>query len=107
VLAGALLKKAPLIAQATTQPYISITSLQGTTHTFVNTNIDVTHIPNPLLSKTGYTDLAGGNLVVVYDAAINHPVAIVVLGSTESGRFSDVQQLMNATLAHFAGIMPK
>ena len=107
VLAGALLKKAPLIAEATTQPYVSITSLQGTTHTFVNTNIDVTHIPNPLLSKTGYTDLAGGNLVVVYDAAINHPVAIVVLGSTEAGRFTDVQQLMSATLAHFAGIMPK
>ena len=107
ILAGALLKKAPLIAAATTQPYVSITSLQGTTHTFVNTNIDVTHIPNPLLSKTGYTDLAGGNLVVVYDAAINHPVAIVVLGSTESGRFTDVQQLMNATLAHFGGIMPK
>ena len=107
VLAGALLKKAPLIAEATTQPRISITSLQGTTHTFVNTNIDVTHIPNPLLSKTGYTDLAGGNLVIVYDAAFNHPVAIVVLGSTETGRFTDVQQLMNATLAHFAGIMPK
>ena len=106
VLAGALLEKAPLIAQATTQPYVSITSTQGTTHTFSNTDINITHIPDPLLSKTGYTDLAGGNLVVVYDAAINHPVAIVVLGSTESGRFTDIQQLVNATLGHFAGLKP-
>ena len=106
VLAGALLQKAPLIAQATTLPYVSITSTQGAVHTFSNTDVDVTHIPDPLLSKTGYTDLAGGNLVVVYDAAINHPVAIVVLGSTQDGRFADVQQLMNATLAHFAGIAP-
>jgi D-alanyl-D-alanine carboxypeptidase len=106
LLAGALLKKAPLIAQATTLPRVSITSLQGITHTFANTDIDVTRIPNPLLSKTGYTDLAGGNLVIVYDAGINHPVAIVVLGSTQSGRFVDVQQLMSATLAHFAGTTP-
>jgi D-alanyl-D-alanine carboxypeptidase len=106
VLAGALLKEDPLIAQATTLPSVSITSAQGYAHTFANTDIDVTHIPDPLLSKTGYTDLAGGNLVVVYDAAINHPVAIVVLGSTESGRFTDVQQLVSATLAHFAGTVP-
>jgi D-alanyl-D-alanine carboxypeptidase len=104
VLAGALLQKAPQIAEATTLPVVSITSNQGTVHTFSNTDIDVTHIPDPLLSKTGYTDLAGGNLVVVYDAAINHPVAVVVLGSTVNGRFTDVQQLVNATLAHFGSI---
>jgi D-alanyl-D-alanine carboxypeptidase len=103
VLAGALLDRYPEIANATTLPSISITSIQGKVHSFANTDIDVTHFPDPLLSKTGYTDLAGGNLVVVYDAAINHPVAIVVLGSTEDGRFTDVAQLVRATLAHFAG----
>ncbi|MBA3789063.1 D-alanyl-D-alanine carboxypeptidase [Patescibacteria group bacterium] len=106
VLAGALIKKAPQIAQATTQPSVSIRSLEGIRHSFANTNIDVTHLPNLLLSKTGYTDLAGGNLVVVYDAGIGHPVAIVVLGSTETGRFTDVGQLMKATLAHFGGTVP-
>lgn len=106
LLAGSLLKKEPLIAQASTQPVISARSTNGTNHTFSNTNVDVTHIPNILLSKTGYTDLAGGNLVVVYDAGIGHPVAVVVLGSTESGRFTDVQQLISATSAHFAGTTP-
>jgi D-alanyl-D-alanine carboxypeptidase len=106
VLAGALLKKARPIAEATTQPVVSVTSSDGVVHTFANTDLDVTHIPDPLLSKTGYTDLAGGNLVVVYDAGINHPIAVVVLGSTENGRFTDVQQLVNATLAHFGGVKP-
>jgi D-alanyl-D-alanine carboxypeptidase (penicillin-binding protein 5/6) len=105
-LAGALIKQAPLIADATTLPSIRITSLDGKVHSFANTDIDVTHYPGLLLSKTGYTDLAGGNLVIVYDAAINHPVAIVVLGSTENGRFTDVSELMAATLAHFGGTTP-
>jgi D-alanyl-D-alanine carboxypeptidase (penicillin-binding protein 5/6) len=106
VLAGKLLQKAPEIAEATAQPSITISSLDGKSHTFANTDPDVKVFPTLLLSKTGYTDLAGGNLVVVYDAAINHPVAIVVLGSTESGRFADVQSLMKATLAHFSGTVP-
>jgi D-alanyl-D-alanine carboxypeptidase len=106
VLAGSLLKKDPAIAEATTLPSVTIQSEQGVTHSFANTDVDVTKYPDLLLSKTGYTDLAGGNLVIVYDAAINHPVAIVVLGSTETGRFTDVSQLVNATLAHFASTTP-
>lgn len=102
-LAGALLEKAPTIARATTQATITVRSTAGTAHTLPNTNQDVVHIPNLLLSKTGFTDLAGGNLAVVYDAGINHPVAIVVLGSTREGRFSDVKELMALTGAHFAG----
>ncbi len=103
VLAGALVQKAPQIAQASTLPSISIQSQQGITHSFANTDIDVRKFPNLLLSKTGETDLAGGNLVIVYDSGIDHPIAIVVLGSTENGRFTDVQQLMQATLAYFGG----
>lgn len=105
-LAGALLEKAPRIARASTEPSFSIQSSMGVTHTLPNTNPDVIRIPNILLSKTGFTDLAGGNLVVVYDAGIGHPVAIVVLGSTRDGRFSDVEKLLERTQAHFAGINP-
>lgn len=103
VLAGELLKKDPQIAAATTQSAISITSLEGTRHRFVNTDIYFTKYPGLLLSKTGYTRLAGGNLVIVVNAGTNHPVAVVVLGSTKNGRFRDVSQLMAATLAHFGG----
>ena len=57
-----------------------------------------------LLSKTGYTDLAGGNLALVFDAGIRHPVAVVVLGSSKEARFTDGIALVNAALAHFAGV---
>jgi D-alanyl-D-alanine carboxypeptidase len=101
VLAGELLKKDPQIAAATTQSSISVTSLEGARHRFANTDIYFTQYPGLLLSKTGYTKLAGGNLVIVVDAGANHPVAIVALGSTRKGRFTDVSQLKAATLAHF------
>lgn len=104
LLAGALLSEAPSIAEATTRSTVTVTSEAGKTHTLPNTNQGVTHTPNVLLSKTGYTDLAGGNLVVVFDAGIAHPVAVAVLGSTQDARFSDVDTLVAATLAHFAGI---
>lgn len=103
-LAGALLSKAPTIARATIEPSVSIRSNSGAVHTLPNTNPDVVHIPNIMLSKTGFTDLAGGNLVVVYDAAIGHPIAVVVLGSTREGRFADVELLIDRTMDHFAGV---
>ena len=106
LLAGALLEKAPDIARATTQSTISVTSQNGIPHTMNNTNQRIVEIPGALLSKTGFTDLAGGNLVVVFDAGIGHPIAVVVLGSTVEGRFTDVERLVDATHAHFAGTSP-
>lgn len=100
-LANEFLAKAPNIAEATTRPSITIYSTAGTPHTLSNTDTIVNSIPGLLLSKTGYTDLAGGNLAVIFDAGINHRIAVVVLGSTENGRFTDVQQLIKATQAHF------
>lgn len=104
ILAGKLLEKAPVIAESTIAPSITIRSNTGTAHTLPNTNQDVVHVPGILLSKTGFTDIAGGNLVVVYDAAMGHPVAVVVLGSTKEGRFTDVEKLIQATGAHFANV---
>lgn len=101
-LAGALLARAPAIARATIEPSITISSVTGTVHTLPNTNQQIVRMPSPLLSKTGYTDLAGGNLAVVFDSGINHPIAVVVLGSTRDGRFTDVNQLVGDTLDYFA-----
>jgi D-alanyl-D-alanine carboxypeptidase len=104
VLAGALADKAPAIAAATTQSSAKAVSAGGTAFTVVNTDPVVGTIPSILLSKTGYTDLAGGNLVLVFDAGIKHPIAVVVLGSSKTARFTDGTALVAATLAHFAGV---
>lgn len=60
---------------------------------FKNTNVLTNEIPGIIGGKTGSSDLAGGNLAVVFDAGFEHPVVIVVLGSTEEGRFEDVKKL--------------
>jgi D-alanyl-D-alanine carboxypeptidase len=103
VLAGALASLAPDIAGATTQSSASAASLAGVLHSVKNTNPGVSRAPRLLLSKTGYTDLAGGNLALVFDAGIAHPIAVVVLGSSENARFTDGDALVAATLAYFAG----
>ena len=103
VLAGALRAAAPEVADATTFAASSVTSLEGFSHSLPNTNQQIVRIPNALLSKTGFTDLAGGNLAVVYDAGMGHPVAVVVLGSSREGRFSDVAALIARADRYFAG----
>lgn len=64
-----------------------------------NTNKVVDEIGNVIASKTGYTTLAGGNLVIAFDAGVARPVIVVVLGSTHQGRFYDVLKLVDATRA--------
>lgn len=104
ILSGALLEEAPAIAAATTQSFAEAVSEGGTSFKVKNTDPMVATIPRLLLSKTGYTDLAGGNLVLIFDSGIRHPIAIVVLGSSLKARFTDGTALVAATLAHFAGV---
>ncbi len=104
ILAGALVERAPDIAIATTYSSAQAVSEGGTSLTVQNTAPMVGTISRLLLSKTGYTNLAGGNLALVFDAGMNHPIAIVVLGSSMKARFTDATTLVAATFAHFAGV---
>ncbi len=103
-LAGALAEHSVAIAAATTQSSVQATSAGGTNVKVMNTDPIIGTVPRLILSKTGYTDLAGGNLVLVFDAGMRHPIAIVVLGSSLKARFTDGTALVAATLAHFAGV---
>jgi len=60
------------------------------------TAIPLQGIPGFVAAKTGYTDLAGGNLVAVFDLEPGLTVIAAVLGSTHEGRFSDVAALIAA-----------
>ncbi|MDZ4226360.1 MAG: hypothetical protein U1C66_02630, partial [Patescibacteria group bacterium] len=53
-------------------------------------------MPGFVGAKTGFTDLAGGNLVAAFDLELGRPVVIVALGSTLEGRFADVKLLLEA-----------
>jgi D-alanyl-D-alanine carboxypeptidase (penicillin-binding protein 5/6) len=67
----------------------------GDFHTAKNTNEVVDDIEGLIASKTGYTELAGGNLVTAFNAGLNRPIIVVVLGSSQDGRFTDTLTLIN------------
>jgi serine-type D-Ala-D-Ala carboxypeptidase (penicillin-binding protein 5/6) len=94
-----MLKNFPDILEPTTLKNDRIYNKEGSFHEAENTNPIIDKIPHLLGSKTGYTDLAGGNLTIVFDAGFNHPIIITVLGSTYDDRFTDVVGLTNTTLA--------
>ncbi len=85
----------PHILEATRDGETTI-SENDQTYTAKNTNEAISQLPGLIAGKTGYTDLAGGNLAVIIDAGVNRPIAIVVLGSTKDGRFTDVTALAAA-----------
>ena len=90
----------PDIFSATTHSSVTVRAVTGETVTATNTNEALPHIPGLVMGKTGYTDLAGGNLAVVFDTR-GHRIVAVVLGSTFDGRFTDMQQLVTASTQAF------
>lgn len=86
----------PELFKTSAQSNAIFTSRSGYVHDVKNTNDSIPNIPEITLSKTGFTDLAGGNLVIIILLKGN-PYVIVVLGSTETGRFSDIETLYERT----------
>jgi len=84
----------PDILTFTQEDSARVYSRDGIYHDAVNTNYYIDEIPGLIGSKTGYTDLAGGNLVVAFDAGLNRPIIVAVLGSTRHERFTDVITLV-------------
>lgn len=84
--------------EATTHLLLTTHSLDGAVHNLENTNKFVETFPGIVASKTGTTDLAGGNFALIFDAGPMRPIAVVVLGSTPDERFSDAEQLIFAAL---------
>ena len=93
-----IVRTKPDLLRATTQERLKISSFDAA-HTATNTNSIARHIPGLIASKTGLTDLAGGNLAIAFEAGPLRPIIIVVLGSTEEGRFEDVSALVAAAIA--------
>ncbi len=82
----------------TTQGGILLTSENGATTSALNTNQALGSIPGLVMGKTGLTDLAGGNLAIVFDVGVGHPVVAVVMHSSEKGRFEDMKTIVAAAM---------
>lgn len=95
-LAYAFFKSHPEYFDLTTRSQSVSIEVGGRTLEAKATSIPLQSLPGVIAAKTGYTDLAGGNLVVVFDVGVGHPLVAAVLGSTEEGRFSDMHALIQA-----------
>ena len=94
-----ILKYNPEIIENTDNERIRVYNENGAYHAANNTNSAINDLAGLIASKTGYTELAGGNLAIAFDASVNRPVVVVVLDSTRSERFSDVVTLTEAARA--------
>lgn len=93
----------PQIFSGTGADTLKITSTRGYVATAVNTDKALGDIPGVIMGKTGYTDLAGGNLAVVFEIGPGRPIVAVVLHSTKEGRFRDMLKLVDASVSYIAG----
>lgn len=87
----------PGIFEQSTDQTSTFVSLSGVVHKAENTSLVAGSLAASSASKTGYTDLAGGNLSLVFEPSPGHPIGIAVLGSSREGRDQDVR-----TIAQFA-----
>lgn len=97
-----ILKEKPDLLTATKENSIRRQTTGQLAYTGYNTNKIVDEIPGLMASKTGFTDNAGGNLAIAFDAGLREPYIVVVLASTKENRFADVKKLVKATLEYQA-----
>lgn len=95
-----MIKNKPEVLEATAYGKVNFISLGGLNYIALNTNEIVSKIPGLIASKTGFTNMAGGNLVIAFDAGLMKPIIIAVLGSTIDGRFEDMKKLVEATMKY-------
>ena len=87
-------KNYPSLIAKTRLANFEIISKAGRVIKVKNTNEAFGDIPNLIGSKTGYTAIAGGNLVFIFEPAPGKPVVVSILGSSEKGRFEDARKLV-------------
>ncbi|MDE2071405.1 MAG: D-alanyl-D-alanine carboxypeptidase [Patescibacteria group bacterium] len=101
LLTAAFYKEYPQFFELTSQPTVSVED-GSRTLTAEATTRPLQNLAGFVGAKTGYTDLAGGNLAAVVDLWPGHPVVAVVLHSSEAGRFNDIKTLIAAARSTFS-----
>ena len=93
LLVSALYQERPQLVERSSNQNAIFTLRAGSNHEAENTTSVSSFLSGVIASKTGFTDLAQGNMVVLFEPVGGRTVAIAVLGSTREGRESDVQLL--------------
>ena len=94
----------PALLSATRETEVRRSTTDGRIYLGYNTNQIVNQVPGLFASKTGFTDNAGGNLAIAFDAGLREPYIAVVLGSSKEKRFSDIKTLTDTTIKYLTTI---
>lgn len=92
-----ILKNTPHIFFITQISELEVFSLEGNRHTFQSSAEPILSIPGLIGVKTGFTDLAGGNVVFAFSLGLERHFIVSILGSSLKGRFTDGLKLYEAT----------
>jgi len=92
------IKNYPDIFYSTSFQSKNFTSNSLISHEALNTNPYTNLISGISASKTGFTNISGGNLIVSFVTPENKTIIAGVLGSTFTDRFTDIEKLSNTTL---------
>jgi serine-type D-Ala-D-Ala carboxypeptidase (penicillin-binding protein 5/6) len=95
------------LLEATENERNTLKSSNGAAHIAVTTNKALAEIPGLIGGKTGFTDVAGGNLAIAFDVEQGHPIVAVVLGSGKDERFTDMLTLVESVRNQFGVSSPK
>jgi D-alanyl-D-alanine carboxypeptidase (penicillin-binding protein 5/6) len=88
-------RKIPNIVRATSKKDFIFKNYKKEDILVENTNQYVKNIPNLILSKTGYTEMAGGTLTILFLSDYNKDlIGITLLDSTRESRFLDMEKLV-------------
>jgi D-alanyl-D-alanine carboxypeptidase len=90
----------PQVALGAKDAFVTVSS-NIKSHTYQNTNKYLGSIQNLMLSKTGYTRMAGGNLAISRKMTDDSSVIVVVLGSGREQRFYDTLAINDAIMKVF------
>ncbi|MCL5435713.1 MAG: serine hydrolase [Patescibacteria group bacterium] len=89
----------PKLAEIVQVQSVSVASVDATVHHWLKTSNKLLSSPGILGVKTGYTDEARGNLIILAENKLGHQVLTVVLGSLN--RESDSQALVDWIFASY------
>ncbi len=100
-LASSFYTNTKAIAEATTETETTFYDMRDRMLPTLNTNQDSKILKRIVFSKTGYTLRAGGNLLVIMPYG-DTTYTLVILGSTYTGRFVDMETLIESTRVYLA-----
>jgi len=88
-----LVKNRPSVVGSTGKSSLVVYSIEGRRHVLGTSAERLMAVPELIAVKTGFTELAGGNVVFAFGLGPGRQFAAAVLGSSYDGRFDDALKI--------------